>query len=120
MFNWLFKLFTKSNKHSSELLLLECQIHGSHYYDCLSLLKAEKLFVGEPVILQREPNNEYDSNAIEVLTQNKVKLGYIPKRHNTVIAALMDQHRHIRACIDDIAPTAWEPISIKVVMCLKQ
>ncbi len=121
MFNWLFKSFRKPKitRSSSELFLLECQLHGSHYYGCHKLLKEEKLFVGEPVILRRETDNEYDENAIEILTQNKIKLGYVPKKHNTVIAALIDQKCDIFASIESIFPSAWEPITITIVMRLK-
>ncbi len=75
--------------------------------------------MGEPLTLRREPDNQHDSNAIEVLRQDKVKLGYVPKKHNTVIAALIDQHCHIRASIDSINSSAWEPIGIKIVLHLK-
>ncbi len=121
MFNWLFKSFRKPKitRNSDELFLLECQLHGSHYYSCHTLLKEEKLFVGEPVILRREIDNEYDKNAIEILTQHKVKLGYVPKKHNTVIAALIDQNCQIEANISSILATAWEPITITIIMRLK-
>ncbi|PID64226.1 MAG: hypothetical protein CR962_01835 [Gammaproteobacteria bacterium] len=79
----------------------------------------EKIFAGEPLILRRESDNEYDKNAIEILTKNKVKLGYVPKKHNSVIAALIDQHCDIFASIESILPTAWEPITITIVMRLK-
>ncbi|MBS9781147.1 MAG: HIRAN domain-containing protein [Gammaproteobacteria bacterium] len=121
MFNWLFKSFRKPNiiRSADKLFLLECKIHGSHYYGCHQLLKEEKLFVGEPVILRRETDNEYDKNAIEILTQNKIKLGYVPKKHNTVIASLIDQNCHVCANIESIFPSAWEPITITIVMRLK-
>lgn len=38
----------------------------------------ETVSVGDKVILQRRPDNPYDSNAIEVLTTDKKSLGYIP------------------------------------------
>ncbi len=121
MFNWFSKLFRKPRiiRSADELLLLECQIHGSHYYDCPKLLKAEKLFVGEPIILRREADNEYDKNAIEILTQHKIKLGYVPKKNNTVIASLIDQGCQVSGNIESIFPTAWEPITITIVMKLK-
>ncbi len=92
MLNWLFKSFRKPKitHNSNELFLLECQLHGSHYYGCHSLLKKEQLFVGEPLILRRETDNEYDKNAIQIC-----------------------------ATIESIFPSAWEPITITIVMRLK-
>lgn len=79
-------------------------------------MEDNKLSVGEAVILRREPNNAYDNNAIEILTQGGQKLGYVPQKHNSVIAALMDQHCQVSASIESINQTAWEPVSIRIVM----
>ncbi len=73
------------------LLLLECRIHGSHYYSCLSLLESGQIHAGDCLHLAREPDNTYDTYAIEVFTAGGEKLGYVPKNHNRVIATLMDQ-----------------------------
>lgn len=103
-------------QNAHQLLLLACQLHGSHYYDCLTLLENQQLFVGEKLVLHREPTNEYDSYAIEVLSKNGIKLGYIPKKHNQVIATLMDQQCYVTAYIDEIMTTEWEPVSIQVFL----
>jgi hypothetical protein len=34
---------------------------------------------GEEVILQREPNNKYDKNAVQVLNILGVQIGHIPR-----------------------------------------
>lgn len=110
---WIRRLFQSKQR---QLLLLSCQIHGSHYYDCLNLLNQSTLHIGERLTLRREPDNGYDSHAIEVLTQQGKKLGYIPKHSNQVIAKLLDQNCHIEAFIDKILTTAWEPVSICVYL----
>lgn len=110
---WLFNLFFKQ-RTPTELLLLSSQVHGSHYYDCLTLLNQSALHVGQPLVLKREPTNEYDAYAIEVYTKTNSKLGYIPKHQNQVIATLMDQGCRVDASIDKILTTAWEPVTIKV------
>lgn len=98
------------------LFLLECQIHGSHYYDCLKLVKSQQLRVGQRILLRREPSNEYDKSAIEVLTTSRQKLGYVPKNVNQVIATLMDQGCYLTATIEVIHTTAWEPVTIRIIM----
>ncbi|PIE42426.1 MAG: DNA-binding protein [Gammaproteobacteria bacterium] len=115
---WLFRFFRRKAKTlpHKHLLLLDCQIHGSHYYDCLSLIDKRVLRVGQQLILKREPRNDYDKNAIEICTRQGDKLGYVPKHHNRIIAALMDQNCPICAHITAIQQGAWEPVSIRVTM----
>lgn len=119
--DWLIKLFyrLRNRYHYHELFLLDCQIHGSHYYECLPLLQNNAVSVGEEVILHREPNNTHDNFAIEVLTTHHQKLGYMPQKHNRVIAALMDQGCDISAEISEIFTTAWEPITIRIKMRIR-
>ncbi len=113
MFSWLKQLLGRS-KVSRNLKLLTCSIHGSHYYDCLELVEAEQIYRGDRLILRREPQNEYDDNAIEVFTQDEQKLGYVPKNNNTVIAALMDQGCDCYALVERVEPEAWDPVSIRI------
>ena len=46
---------------------------------------------GDRVILYREPENIYDSNAIQVLTDSNDQIGYINKYRAKVIAPLLDK-----------------------------
>ncbi len=43
----------------------------------------------EPLLLKREPTNEYDKNAIQVWARG-THVGYIPKRDNPALALAMD------------------------------
>ena len=40
--------------------------------------------------LIRVPDNPSDPNAIKVFTRDRVKLGYVPRRENPILARLMD------------------------------
>ncbi len=115
---WLRRFFSRNKKSNKKLRILECQIHGSHYYDCLKLIEENKLFVGEPLTLRRQPDNEYDPYAIEILTAEGKKLGYIPKKHSQILASLIDQKCHLSANIESIFTTAWEPVSIHLILHL--
>ncbi|KAF9024848.1 hypothetical protein BDZ89DRAFT_1068783 [Hymenopellis radicata] len=46
---------------------------------------------GEEVILQREPHNAYDRNAIQVLNISRTQVGHIPKNVAQKLAPLLDQ-----------------------------
>lgn len=48
------------------------------------------LATGVAAVLVREPDNQHDKNAIAVYVDGK-KIGYIPKKQNTVLAQFMDQ-----------------------------
>ena len=45
---------------------------------------------GDRISFLREPNNEYDAQAVMAVDAQGRKLGYIPRRENLVMSALMD------------------------------
>ena len=63
-------------------------IVGMNYIKTEDVVAA--LAVGTPVILAREPNNEFDKNAIAVWV-NGQKVGFLPKKQNAALAAFIDQ-----------------------------
>jgi hypothetical protein len=50
----------------------------------------ERLIEGDPVRLEREPDNPHDSNAILVLGDDDCELGYVPRDDARAIAPLID------------------------------
>ena len=71
-----------------EVELLNCNIAGTTF---LNLEDIEpKLKKHQLLVLQREPKNEYDGNAILILTEDGQKLGYVPQEKNEVLSNLMD------------------------------
>lgn len=50
----------------------------------------EKVQENDKLVLAREPENTYDTNAIAVLTQSGKRIGYVPQKRNLIIAALLD------------------------------
>lgn len=78
--------YKKGKKESQDLAFLKIQnilsrfrINGTYYRTLEEIERANKLQKGEPLYLVPEPNNEYDNNAIKVLTKDNVHIGYIPK-----------------------------------------
>lgn len=45
----------------------------------------------EPVTLVREPDNQYDSNAVQVWARG-THVGYVPRTQNAVLAKFIDEH----------------------------
>jgi hypothetical protein len=63
-------------------------VAGDAYYDFHRAKPG--LRTGDALVLRREPGNRHDARAIEVLTRDGAKLGYVPRRCNEAVARLMD------------------------------
>jgi len=61
----------------------------------------KELKEGQKLILQRE-DSKFDSNAINIYTENKIKIGYVPEKDNVVFARLMDAGKLLIAKINDV------------------
>ena len=79
-------IFQKENRKKQDLAFKKIQnilrrfsINGTDYRTFEDIERANKLQKGETLYLIPEPNNEYDKNAIKVLTKDSVHIGYIPK-----------------------------------------
>lgn len=71
-------------------------VAGYRYYDGKKI--ENRIKPGDKARLKREPENKYDRDAIAVYIMGQ-KIGYIPRRHNPMIAAMMDQKANINASI---------------------
>ena len=86
---------------TNEILLFDSYIAGTTH------IKDESVFdgigVGDKLILQREPDNRFDENAILVLDAKGRKMGYIPEKDNIVFTRLMDAGKYLTAKIENIS-----------------
>lgn len=65
----------------------------------------------------REPDNQYDKQAIVIKTIDGVKIGYVPKQDNVIFARLMDAGKLIFAKITSKEKRgSWIKIYIKVFL----
>jgi len=58
---------------------------------------------GDELVLQREPCNPYDANAVRVEWRGRM-LGYVPRRDNGALAWAMDRGERLRARISRLEP----------------
>ncbi len=72
-----------------EIFLKECHVAGTVHVDDV-LCKTESVGIGSALALKREPANDYDELAIRVETAAGERIGWVPKKHNDVLARLMD------------------------------
>ena len=61
---------------------------------------------GDRIMLLREPENEYDEQAVMAVDGKGRKLGYIPRRENLVMSALMDHGKVFYGVIPDVPQEA--------------
>ncbi|MEO8520560.1 MAG: HIRAN domain-containing protein [Acidobacteriota bacterium] len=73
------------------------------------------LDVGEAVVLEREPDNPHDGNAILVLTQGGIELGYVPRELAKQMAPLLDGGADVEATVKKLL-TAAEGYTLPVVI----
>lgn len=55
------------------------------------------LHKGDRLLLEREPQNQYDQNAIKVLTEKHQQIGYVAKKSAEQLAAAMDAGHNLAA-----------------------
>jgi hypothetical protein len=71
------------------------------------------LRAGHAVRLAREPANEHDDRAIAVYA-GEVKLGYVPRRQNSMAAGCLDAGVALRATLVgvDLEAPPWERVTV--------
>jgi hypothetical protein len=98
-----------------DIVLLECHVAGTAYRDLNAIEPA--LCAGDELTLRREPDNEHDNLAIQILTESGAQLGYIPRAKNETLARLMDAGKFLCAKLTEQSrENRWLKINVQVVM----
>ena len=98
-----------------EIVLLECHVAGTAYRDLNAIEPA--LHAGDELTLRREPGNEHDKLAIQILTASGVHLGYVPRAKNETPARLMDAGKFLFAKLREKSlENRWLKIDVQIVM----
>jgi len=107
---------TDSGRRARSVVLLETWVAGFRYHQGPRV--QHRLRVGQPLVLRREPANPYDDRAIALYTGDGVKLGYVPRVDNSVLATMLDQGVPLKAVITDVACEAppWERVRFRIKM----
>jgi len=101
-----------------DIVLLDAMVAGWQYHQgdqIWNLLKNDT-----PLTLSREPQNPYDERAIAVFAAG-VKLGYVPRSDNAVIAGLIDQNIPLTAHVlwKNKEAQPWERLAVRISMQVK-
>lgn len=100
----------------NEIFLSFTKIAGTRYCGNQDVFKGLEKNV--PLLLEREADNEYDSNAIKVLTANREKLGYIPKIDNSIYSRLMDAGKILHARVYSCYKNDYNNWSVSIKICM--
>ena len=100
---------------AQDIMLARMHVAGTEYYEAEEV--AERLSSGQRFNLQREPENVHDEFAIEVLTTEGHKLGYIPRQYNEIPARLMDAGKRLFVKMESLKKRSqWLEIRLSLYM----
>ena len=98
-----------------EILLFDSYVAGTSHIKDESVF--DEIREGDVLVLQREPENRFDENAILVLDEKKRKLGYIPEKDNVVFTRLMDAGKYLTAKVKNYEPKgSFRQINISIYL----
>jgi len=73
-------------------------VAGSAYRNRTLICTAARAAIGSEVVLEREPDNRCDPNAIKCWIGG-VWIGYVPKVTAAILAPVLDEGKLARACL---------------------
>lgn len=102
--------------HAS-LLIQSSPLAGSQYHELTGIVN--QIRPGDALMLEREPDNPHDPNAIRVLWQGHM-LGYVPRRENKAVARAMDRDQPLIARVVALRPdeSPWRRLRFEISMPL--
>ena len=79
----------------------------------------EEMKVGDPLVLRREPDNQFDANAVRVEWRGRM-IGYLPRAENRAVAAEMDRGGRVEGRVARLqeARNPWQRVLIEVFVVL--
>lgn len=69
---------------------MQFPLRGANFRDPEAKFAAMEQVEGSVVTLEREPDNSYDTNAIRVITEAGIFIGYVAKEVAVELAPLLD------------------------------
>lgn len=84
--------------------------------------RIRKILKGTTLILEPEPTNQYDSNAVKIIElseKGKTHIGYVPKLFSSEVSAALEVGIDLECIVEEINPTAkfWEMIRVSIRDC---
>ena len=91
----------RANAQQVRILVQSSPLAGFKYHQAPEVWQTMR--VGDPLRLEREPDNMHDARAISVQWQGH-KLGYVPRAQNAALAWAMDRGESLDARVSRLQP----------------
>ena len=111
---------TKEEKKMKELFETEFYVAGVKFRPDWKA-NLESLEIGEELILEPEPTNKFDKNAIKILSKHGDNVcfhGYVPAKTGEalVLTQYLNEGMILKATVKDLAPDfePWQALLVKV------
>ena len=102
--------------YERDIFLFDTYIAGTIHVEGIEELEPF-LKVDDKIEFFREPDNQYDPQAIVIRTTSGTKIGYVPKKDNVVFARLMDAGKLLFGRISEKEKRGnWVQIKIKIYL----
>ena len=99
-----------------DIFLFDTYVAGTTHVEGIEELE-QYLNIEDKLVFLREPDNQYDKQAIVIKTEDGVKIGYVPKQDNVIFARLMDAGKLLFGRISAKEKKgSWVKINIKVYL----
>lgn len=99
-----------------DIFLFDTYVAGTTHIEGIEELEPH-LLEDDRLEFFREPDNQYDKQAIVIKTVDGVKIGYVPRQDNAIFARLMDAGKLLFGKITSKEKKgAWVKIYIKVFL----
>ncbi|MTB64239.1 restriction endonuclease [Streptococcus sp. zg-86] len=99
-----------------DIFLFDTYVAGVMHIETFEEIEPD-LQIGMELVFIREPENPYDSEAINIQTQVGQKIGYVPKKDNVIFARLMDAGKLLVGKIQDKKQKGkWTKIGIGIYL----
>lgn len=94
--------------------MIYSKIVGVTFFERQTILK--QLKSGDQLDIVREPKNEYDKNAIMVMTKSGLQIGYIPAKTCINLSKDMDSGSNFKVVIDQITGTDKQTLGCNIII----
>jgi hypothetical protein len=91
----------RADAQQVRILVQSSPLAGFKYHQAPEVWQTMR--VGDPLRLEREPDNMHDARAISVQWQGH-KLGYVPRAQNAALAWAMDRGENLDARVSRLQP----------------
>lgn len=99
-----------------DIFLFDTYVAGTSHIEGMEGLEPH-LQTGDRLDFFREPDNQYDAQAIVIKTADGVKIGYVPRQDNVIFARLMDAGKLLFGRISEKEKKGkWVKISIDIFL----